>query len=303
MSKIAITDYFDAPQEEFEILGNLVGTQVGAETEVLLVWHEKIDEKYITGLPKLRGVQRYGVGYDSLDLEYLISKGIICCNNPDYGTDEVADTAVAMIMNIARGVFQYNHAAKKFTNNWQENVNTSIKRNSDQIVGIIGAGRIGGNVLMKCNALKFQTVFYDPFKERGYEKMINGKRVDDLDALLEVADIVSMHVPLSAATDGIINQEFISKMKPGSSLVNTARGGLVKDPNDFYHALKSGHLNCVALDVLREEPPILGLLIDAWRNSEDWINGRLIINPHSSYYSQAAYKELRSNAAKNALRI
>ena len=164
MSIIAITDYFSSFEPEREVLGDLVGMHIDKYTEVLLVWHELINEDYVKKLPNLKGVQRYGVGYDNLDLKYLKSKNIICCNNPDYGVDEVSDTAVAMILNIARGVSQYNHQAKKHMNSWQENIMPAIKRNSDTIIGIIGAGRIGGSVIMKCNALKFQTVFFDPYK-------------------------------------------------------------------------------------------------------------------------------------------
>lgn len=303
MSKIAITDYYPYPVEEKEVLGNLVGTEVGEDTEVLLVWHTYVNEEYVKKLPRLRGVQRYGVGYDTLDVPFLKSKGITACNNPDYGTDEVADTAVAMIMNIARGVTKYNHDAKKLFDSWQENVNPIIKRNSDTVVGFIGAGRIGGNALMKCNALKFQTVFFDPYKERGYEKMINAKRVDSLDELLAVADIISLHAPLGAETKGLVNADFIAKMKPGASLVNTARGGLIADVDLLLEPLRTNKLFSVALDVLVEEPPVSYKLVDAWRASEDGLEGRLIINPHTSYYSKASSRELRLNAAKNALRM
>jgi len=303
MAKIAITDYFSSPDLEKEILGDLVGVSVNEDTEVLLVWHEQINENYVKNLPKLRGVQRYGVGYDNLDLNYLKSKGIICCNNPDYGVDEVSDTAVAMILNITRGISQYNHLAKEYTDSWQENFNPIIKRNSDTVVGVIGAGRIGGSVLLKCNALKFQTVFYDPYKERGYEKMINCKRVETIEELLGLSDIVSIHTPLSSETKGIINTAFIDNMKSGASLVNTARGGLFQDIDILYKALKSNHIYSLAIDVLEHEPPKSCFLIDAWRSSENWINGRLMINPHSAYYSQAAYREIRINAATNALKI
>lgn len=303
MSKIAITDYFTKPEEEFEILGDLVGMEVAEDTEVLLVWHDHINEDYVSKLPKLRAVQRYGVGYDTLDLDCFQKRGIIACNNPDYGTDEVADTAVSMILNIARGVSQYNQKAKKYFDSWQENVNTSIRRVNQTVIGIIGAGRIGGNVLMKCNALKFQTIFYDPYRVRGYEKMINGKRVDSLEELLELADIISIHTPLGAETKGIINNDFLNKMKPGASLVNTARGGLFDDLDILYDALINGQLSNLAIDVLPQEPPQKGKLIDAWRDVNHELQGRLIINPHSSYYSQESFRELRINAAKNALRL
>jgi len=303
MSKIAITDYFSKPEEEAEVLGGLVGMEVAEDTEVLIVWHTHVNEEYISKLPNLRGVQRYGVGYDTLDVPLLQSRGIMACNNPDYGTDEVCDTTVAMIMNIARGVYRYNHDAKKYFANWQENVDTTIKRNSDTVVGFIGAGRIGANAVMKCNALKFKTVFYDKYKERGYEKMINSQRLESVEEVLKVADIVSVHVPLSGETKGLVNEDFIAKMKDGASLVNTARGGLFKNLDVLYNALKTGKLSNLAIDVLEKEPPEECPLINDWRNNEDWCIGRLIINPHSSYYSQAAYRELRVNAAKNALRM
>ena len=303
MSKIAITDYFDFPAEEAEILGDLVGMEVGADTEVLLVWHEHINEAYVSKLPKLRAVQRYGVGYDTLDLNYLIPKGIVCCNNPDYGIDEVADTAVAMIMNMARGVYTYNQFAKGLYEKWQEHVNTRIKRNSDTVVGVIGAGRIGGSVLLKCRGLKFQTAFYDPYKERGHEKMLGAQRTESLEELLEIADIISIHTPLNQETRGMIGAAFVQKMKPGASIVNTARGGLFESLDLLYDALVSEKIYQLGIDVLPDEPPKAGKLLDAWRSVDDPFKGRLIINPHTSYYSQRAYTELRRNAAINAMKL
>ncbi len=303
MSKITITDYISTPDLEVEILGDLVGNEVGEDTEVLLVWHDQIDEAYIKNLPKLRAVQRYGVGYDNLDLSLFKRRGIIACNNPDYGVDEVSDTALAMILNITRGISKYNHAAKSFLTNWQENVDKTIKRHSDMVVGVVGAGRIGGSLALKCKALGYNVVIYDPYVERGYEKMIGAKRVDQLHDLLNKADVVSINVPLSEQTKGFINQDFIKSLKPGASLVNTARGGLFSDIDTIYDALLSNHIHCFATDVLPEEPPIDSKLINAWRNNDDALSGRIIINPHTSYFSQQSERELRINAAKNALRL
>lgn len=303
MSVIAITDHFPEPADEKEVLGDLVGMEIGEDTKVLLVWHEKIDKDYLKKAPNLIGVQRYGVGYDSVDVDYLNSKGITFCNNPDYGTDEVSDTAVSMILSIARGVYKYNYDAKSYRNSWQENVIPTIKRNSETTIGIIGAGRIGGSVLMKCNALKFKTVFYDPYKERGYEKMINGKRLETQEELLEISDIISIHTPLNKETKGIIDKDFIKKTKQGASIVNTARGGLFADLEVLYNALVENHLFSLAIDVLEIEPPVSCKLIDAWRDVNNDLQGRLIINPHSSFFSQSSFRELRINAAKNALRI
>lgn len=101
----------------------------------------------------------------------------------------------------------------------------------------------------------------------------------------------------------MVDEHFIAKMKPGASIVNTARGGLVKNLDILLEGLLSGKLNQVALDVLVHEPPQSEPLIDAWRANHPEIAGRLMINPHTSYYSQESYLELRRNAAKNALRL
>ncbi len=303
MSKIAITDFVSDPDIEKDILGELISTEVNQDTEVLLVWHEKINQDYIAGLPKLKAVQRYGVGYDTLDLHILESKGIIACNNPEYGIDEVSDSSIAMITNIARGMTNYNNSAKKFQSTWQENFNPLIKRNSETTVAVIGAGRIGGSVVLKCNALKFNVIFYDKYKERGYEKILSAKRVDSLEEVLENSDIVTLHVPLNDETQGMVDQSFIYRMKFGSSLVNTARGGLFSDLDLIYEAIKKGKIYNFATDVLPQEPPDPCKLVDAWRRSEDWINGRIIINPHTSYYSKESITEMRVKAAQNALRL
>ncbi len=303
MNRVYITDYIDNPYIEKEVLKSELSDQLNKNIEVLLVWHEHITKKYINNLPNLKGIVRYGVGYDAIDLEYAKNKNIFVCNTPDYGTEEVSDTAIAMIMNISRGITRYDYQCRSYTNTWQENTITSIKRTSDYKLGVIGAGRIGASVLLKANALRFNTYFYDPYVPRGHEKMLNTKRTDTLEELLETCDIISINCPLSDETEGMINQKFINNMKDGSSLVNTARGGIIKDIDVFYEALKSGKLSNVALDVIPKEPPKDSLLINAWRKKEEWLDGRFILNPHTAYYSDKAYFEMREKAALNAKRI
>jgi C-terminal binding protein len=304
MSRVFITDYVTDPSIEREVLGDALTMTPSEDVEVLLVWHERIDENYVSRFPRLKGVVRYGVGYDSLDLDCLRGHDIVACNTPDYGTEEVADTAIAMIMNIARGVSRYDANCRSFDDgSWQENVIPEIRRTSDLTLGVIGAGRIGGSVILRANALRFDTVFFDPYKPRGHEKMLGARRVDSLEELLEQSDIVSIHVPLSGETRGMIDADFVAGMKPGSSIVNTARGAIVSEVDVFHDPLRSGHLESVALDVLPEEPPHDSRLIDAWRSRASWLDGRLIINPHTAFYSKQAYVEMRRKAAENAFRI
>jgi D-3-phosphoglycerate dehydrogenase len=303
MSKVYITDYIEDPYIEKDILKYELSDKLDENIEVILVWHEHITKEYIDKLPNLKGIVRYGVGYDAIDIDYAKSKNIYVCNTPDYGTEEVSDTAIAMIMNIARGITRYDYQCRNYTDTWQENTIKSIKRNSDYKLGVIGAGRIGGSVILKANALRFNTYFYDPYVPRGHEKMLNSKRVDTLEELLEDCDIISINCPLTAQTKGMINKSFIDKMKVGGSLVNTARGGIIEDIDVFYEPLKKGKLSNVALDVIPHEPPKDSLLISAWKNKENWLDGRFILNPHTAYYSDKAYFEMRQKAAINAKRI
>ncbi len=303
MSKVYITDYIETPDIEKKILKESLSKELTEKIEVLLVWHEQITKEYIDKLPNLKAIIRYGVGYDGIDIKYARTKNIIVCNTPDYGTEEVSDTAIAMIMNISRGISRYDFKCRNYINNWQENIIPNIKRTSDYTLGVIGAGRIGGSVLLKAKSLNFNTIFFDPYVPRGHEKMLGVKRVDTLIELLQVSDIISINCPLTSETKGLINNEFIKNMKEGSSLVNTARGDIVENIDVFYEPLKCNHLSSVYLDVLPHEPPLSSNLIDAWRNKENWLDGRVIINPHTAYYSDKAYFEMREKTAINALRI
>jgi lactate dehydrogenase-like 2-hydroxyacid dehydrogenase len=305
MNRVYITDKITNPDIERDVLGDEISTELHEGIEVLLVWHKKITNDFIDSLPNLKAMVRYGVGYDVFqDLQYIKQKGIYASNTPDYGTDEVSDTSIAMIMNIARGISRYDYQCREYDDgSWQTNTLKYIKRTSDYKLGVIGAGRIGGSVLLKANALRFQTHFYDPYLSSGTEKMLGAKRFESQDELLATCDIISINAPLNSETNAMINEDFISKMKPGSSIVNTARGAIVKDLDVFYEPLKSGHLNCVNLDVLPSEPPISGKLIDAWRAKEKWLDGRFMINPHAAFYSDKAYFEMRQKAALNVKRV
>ncbi len=300
---VYITDYVSDPYIEVEILPGLI-SQCKETAEVLLVWHKKIDSKYLSQFPNLKGVVRYGVGFDEIDLNAINDRGLIFCNTPDYGTDEVSDTAIAMIMNIVRGVSRYDHQCRDYADEtWQNNTLVDLRRTNALILGVIGAGRIGGSIIRKAKAIGFKTIFYDPYRERGYEKMLATKRVDSLLKLLKYSDVVSINTPLTKKTKSMVTTDFIKNMKNGSALINTARGEIITDLDIFVEPIKSGKLIGVGLNVLPEEPPKNCELIRAWKRRDEWVSGKVIINPHTSYYSQDSYVEMRKKAAMNAKRI
>jgi D-3-phosphoglycerate dehydrogenase len=303
MSKVFITDYINSPNLEEDILGSNVSIESNIDTEVLLVWHEHIDGQYLDRFPKIKGVVRYGVGFDNIDLEEIRSRGLVFCNTPDYGTDEVSDTVLAMMLSLLRGVFAYDTLSREYFDTWQENTIIKLRRVSELTLGVVGAGRIGTALMRKAKALGMNIIFYDPYKDSGYEKAIGVSRSYDLPDFLAQCDVVSMHTPLTLETRSMVDESFIDSMKQGSILINSSRGEIVKNLDVVYKALKSEKLSSIALDVLPDEPPIDCELIRAWRNHNKELSHRIIINPHTSYYTQESYIEMRVKAAENAKRI
>ena len=299
---VYITDYITDPYIEREVLGENLVSEPSESVKALLVWHQKIDSDYLNQFPNLTGLVRYGVGYDSIDIDEVLKRNLILCNTPDYGVDEVSDTALAMAMNITRGVNIYDVRCRHYESGWQENTLPHLRRTSEVSLGIVGAGRIGSALARRAKAIGFDVRFFDPFKDSGYEKALGVQRAFSLEELLSSSDLISLHLPLNNETAGLVNKNFLNSIKKGASIINTARGELIADLDEVYHALSDGNLFSVGLDVLPEEPPGRGKLLEEWR-SNGRLSDRIIICPHTAYYSQEAFKDMRTKASQNARAI
>lgn len=309
---ILITDYIDAPSIEREILGASLkhfsdSDFTNDQIEQVLVWHQKVDEEFLNKYPNLNFVQRYGVGYDNIDLEQCANRGILFANNPDYGVEEVASTALSMILNLSRNINAYSAVASRQIQSqsdiWQETTLTSSKRLSESVLSIFGYGRIGQKLASYAKAIFKGIRIYDPYLTPGHEKILGVERVENFDNFLNDASILSIHSPLNEETRELINADFLHKLPNQALLVNTARGGIIDDLSDIHDSLKSGHLGGVALDVLPSEPPTPG---DAFLKEfveEFHFKGNVIINPHTAYYSQESYTEMRTKASLNIKRF
>ena len=268
--------------------------------DALLVWHWRVDPETIELLDRCRIVVRYGVGYDLVDVSALAERGIAFCNTPDYGTEEVADTACAMILLIQRQVVAYDRACRHYEHGWQEHVLSPQHRTSARTVGVVGVGRIGTAVVNRMKPFGYRILGYDPYQPSGHEKAVGYQRTESLDELLAESDIVTIHCPLTDETRGMIDAAFFGRMKAGAALVNTARGRILADLDCLETALRDGRLAYAATDVLPDEPPGAHPLLDAWRRDEAWLRGRLVINPHMAYYSRQGWYEMRYKAARTA---
>jgi len=269
--------------------------------DAVVVSRMLIDAKVVSHLKRARIVVRHGVGFDVVDLKACGEAGIAVCNVPDYGTTEVADTAIAMMLTFARGTASLNAALRTdLKSGWTHAHNVTGRRLRGACFGVIGLGRIGTAAALRARAFGMDVAFYDPLLPNGAELSFGFKRTRSRDELLGLADVVTIHTPLTAETRGMINASAVAAMKPGAYLINTARGPIC-DTTALRDGLKSGKLAAVGLDVLPKEPGSLDdPLVAAWHANEPWIRGRMLLNPHSGFYSPDSFVDLARKAMETA---
>jgi lactate dehydrogenase-like 2-hydroxyacid dehydrogenase len=260
-----------------------------------------IDAKALEHLPRARIVVRHGVGFDIVDLEACGDAGIAVCNVPDYGTTEVADAAIAIMLSFARGTVFHNEALRgDLKGTWVSTINPASRRLRGATFGVIGFGRIGTAAALRARAFGMDVAFYDPLLPNGAELPFNFTRTRTLEELLGRSDYISIHAPLTRETNRMINAAAVAAMKQGACVINTARGPIC-DTAALVDGLKSGKLSAVGLDVLPKEPASLDdPFVAAWHANEPWIRGRAVLNPHSGYFSPDAFRDLRRKAMETA---
>ena len=245
-----------------------------------------------------------GVGYDDVDIERLGKMGIAVCNTPDYGTREVADHAIALMMTLAKSIAYHDDELRRdLKGNWRPAHNPFGRRLSACTYGVVGMGRIGTAAARRAKAFDMDVVFYDPYQPNGYELAIGVRRVDTLAELMGQCDFVSVHAPLNAETTHLIGADAFAAAKKGLILINTARGPVV-DIDALYDALKDGRVLAAGLDVLPDEPANpQARLIQAWQRNEDWIRHRLLLTPHSAFYTPESMRDIRAFSSRTAARF
>ncbi len=284
-----------------------------APTPVLIAWTTLLfDRSTLTALRDagVRALVRSGVGYDNVDLTAARELGVVVCNVPDYGTDEVADHALALLLwrlrelgtaAPPRSVDAANGAdrpAARPESWWNPLRFATIPRLQGRTLALLGFGRIGQAVARRAQAFKLDVRWYDPYVPRGQDKTTGTTRVETLQELLTGADALSIHCLLSAETRGLVDAAALALLPPHATLVNTARGPIV-DEEALLEALRAGRL-AAALDVLTQEPPAGSPLFDAYMRGE---LPNLLITPHVAWYSQGSAAELRGKAAAEAGRL
>jgi len=249
----------------------------------LLVNMAPIGRKVLQGLPLLKGVSRYGTGVDNVDLEAAADQGIEVLRVDNYCSQEAAEHTLALALALHRQVPQRNQLVRQ--GEWRVPHTRKIHSFSQMTFGILGLGNIGKALLSLCQSLGFKEILYTAKSE------IEGGV--SLEELFTQSDIVSVHIPLNEETRGLLDH-YIPKMKKGSLLINTARGGLFS-LETLEKALKEGILAGAALDVFPEEPPVLSpYLLD---------RQEVIFTDHQAYYSEESLSRLKRLTAENLVRF
>ena len=271
-----------------------------AQADGLMILRFKVTEKDLARFPKLRFVCRMGVGYDGIDRVACAKRQIVVLNVPDYGTTEVADHAITLALSLRRGILLHVEAQRGDPPAaWRYINDPLVRRSSVQTFGIVGMGRIATAVALRAKAFNFRVVFYDPYLPNGVELGLGVLRAKTLEELLSQAVILSVHTPLTPETRGMLAMKELSLLPKGAVVVNTARGPIV-DIDALAALLKSGHLSGVGIDVVPVEPPVEPVpeLMRAYRAREPWTIGRLIITPHSAFYTPQAWDDIRTKGAE-----
>lgn len=269
------------------------------DADALMMYHAlSITPRTIERLRKCKLIVRCGVGVDNVDHAFAATRGIAVANVPDYGTEDVADTAIGMMLALTRGIHPLDRKLRDGRGAWTYREAAPLRRLRGSVFGVIGLGRIGSAAALRAKALGMDVVFYDPFKPDGYDKALGVRRAESLDELLGQVYVLSMHCPLTPQTRHLVNAETIGRMPRGSYLVNTARGEVV-DTDAIPDALASGQLAGAAIDVLAQEPPTGNeRIVRAWRDPGHPAYDRLILGPHAAFYSEEGLMDMRVSGAK-----
>ncbi len=237
-------------------------------------------------------IARYGIGYDNVDVNQAQKQHIYVSNIPSYGAEEVSNHALLLALAASRHLVDTDKKLR--AGQWQIVTHKKIWGFKGQTLGLVGFGHIARCFYHKAMALGFKDcLVYDPFLDENIKTKYNIQSVD-LETLCKKAQLISLHAPLNEKTKNIINEKTLSLMSPQTIIVNTSRGGLIKE-EDLYHALINNKICAAGLDVFSPEPPPTDNPLFQLDN--------IILSDHAAWYSEISIKELQQGVASEALRV
>lgn len=268
---------------------DLIPERIG-DAQIVVINKTPISRKTIDRCPGIKAIAVLATGYNVVDYEYAKEKGIPVLNVPVYGTDNVSQFAVGLLLELCSHIGLHSQTVKN--GEWADNADwcywkTPLVEVSGKTAGIIGLGRIGVNTAKILNAMNVHVLAYDTFESEAGKQQAE---YTSLDELLERSDFIFLHCPLFPATREIINKNNIAKMKDGVFIINNSRGALINE-KDLDEALKSGKVGGAAVDVVSTEPIRKDNLLLKAPNC--------IITPHISWATKEARERIMQTTAEN----
>ncbi len=259
-----------------------------ANIDALVAGGERMTPDLFEAAPNLRAIARTGVGYDLIDVAAATRHRVAVTITPGTNQESVAEQALALLLALARRIVSNDRVIHG--GGWDRTLVTPVR---GMTLGLVGMGRIGRATAMRALAFRIRVIAFDTVSDTAFDARHGIERVT-LDELLAQADAVSLHVPLSGETRGLVNRDFLAKMRPGSYLINTSRGGLVVE-SDLAAALRSGHLAGAGLDVMNHEPPEPGNPLLGLPN--------VILCPHIAGTDTQSMREMAEMAASTIVEL
>ena len=210
----------------------------------------KVTAEVIERANGLKAIGRAGIGVDNIDIEAATKRGILVANAPESNTVAAAEHTLALMLSVARRIPAADNSLRN--GEWRRSAFNGVEV-SEKTLGLLGLGHVGAIVARGAAGMGMRVLAYDPYVSEDRMRSMNVDRAESMDEVFENADFVSLHVPRTPQTIGLVNEESLGKMKPTAYLINVARGGIV-DETDLYEALKGGVIGGAALDVFAEEP-------------------------------------------------
>jgi D-3-phosphoglycerate dehydrogenase len=265
-------------------------TRAGEQAKALIVQWAPITAHVLDALGSCRFISRLGIGYDMIDVDAATRCNVAVANTPEYCVEEVAIHTVALAVTGTRRLLELDLAVR--AGRWSAAVDVlDARRPSSTTFAVVGFGRIGSRTARIASGLGMNVLVHDPFVP-AEAVTARGHHPATFEQVLREADVLSLHVPLTEETRGLLGAKELAQMRPGSYVVNTCRGGLI-DEDALADALRSGQIGGAALDVFEAEPlPAASPLRDV---------PNTILTPHAAWYSPEALRELPAQAARQVV--
>lgn len=262
------------------------------DTDAIIVRVARCDGHAIENSPRLKVIGRTGVGYDSVDVKKATELGIPVVITPGANSRSVAEHAIAMMVSLSKCLYEYQLEMGK--GNWEIRNARKAFEFEGKKVGILGMGAIGREVCKMAHGLGMEVLGYDPFLSRERIESLGAEYFENYEELLCKADFVTVHVPLTDETRGMISMKQMKEMKKSAIIINCSRGGIV-DEKDLYNALAEGIVGGAGLDVYGQEPVDVNNPLLTLEN--------VVASPHSAAQTQEAVIKMAQMCVKGCLAI